>query len=106
MRLSYLACKERNAHVHISVLVRIGLWKQATRMPTTPMRDARLQTSRRFQRGVAQRTACDRCALVTSISPATVPVLSVNPTTGALTAVAGTGVPEGRLGVAFLALSH
>ena len=91
--------------MHVSVLVRIGLWKQATRMPTTPMRDAR-QTSRRFQRGITQRTACDRCARVTSISPAPVSVLSVNPTTGALTAVAGTGVPEGRLRVAFLALTH
>jgi hypothetical protein len=58
-----------------------------------------------FNVTVAQRTACDRCALVTSISPATVSVLSVDPTTRALTAV-GAGIQARRLGVAFLALTH
>ena len=55
---------------------------------------------------VTHRTACDRCALVTSISSATVCVLSGDPMTGALTPVAGTGILNGRAGVAFLALTH
>jgi len=45
-------------------------------------------------------------ALTTSNSPATVAVLSIDPTTGALTPAASAGFPDQRLGVAFLALTH
>jgi 6-phosphogluconolactonase (cycloisomerase 2 family) len=45
-------------------------------------------------------------ALTTSNSPATVAVLSIDPTTGALTPAASTGFPDQRLGVAFLGLTH